>query len=415
MAANSEGTIITTRGLQLITKLAGARGQIEFTNVKVGTGRLPIGTDPAELTHLITYKMDGMIAGYGYDEEAKDAYVVMQIVNEGIESGFIMTEVGLYAKDPDLGEILYAYVDLSNDPNHIMPAENGRSKTVQIKLHVIVGEVTELHAVINPLSQVTREEFDRELNTKVTASGGDITDTVIAGFTDSTAQYPVPAPGDTAKVGFGKIKKFFEDIRNTATGACFIGQIVNNCVTDRADLPLSAAQGKGLMELCTKLNSDIAMINSNLGEHLIALPDSATAMQSKNGDVLRRLQIQTANDNVVYLKSTDSGQTWPIIKVLLTDADIAPLNSQYVGNINDNIPGKVNITLWDTNTADTPFKTGQTTYGNGFCITLNTGTMTGDDYWLCQLLMAVGDSHLFTRHRRAGVWSGWTVIGSPTI
>lgn len=264
MAANSEGTIITTRGLQLITKLAGARGQIEFTNVKVGTGRLPVGTDPAELTHLITYKMDGMIAGYGYDEEAKDAYVVMQIVNEGIESGFIMTEVGLYAKDPDLGEILYAYVDLSNDPNHIMPAENGRSKTVQIKLHVIVGEVTELHAVINPLSQVTREEFDRELKTKVTASGGDITDTVIAGFTDSTAQYPVPAPGDTAKVGFGKIKKFFEDIRNTATGACFIGQIVNNCVTDRADLPLSAAQGKGLMELCTKLNSDIAMLNSNL-------------------------------------------------------------------------------------------------------------------------------------------------------
>lgn len=265
MAANSEGTIITTRGLQLITKLAGARGQIEFTNVKVGTGRLPVGTDPAELTHLITYKMDGMIAGYGYDEEAKDAYVVMQIENEGIESGFIMTEVGLYAKDPDLGEILYAYVDLSNDPNHIMPAENGRSKTVQIKLHVIVGEVTELHAVINPLSQVTREEFDRELMTKVTASGGDITDTVVAGFTDSTAQYPVPAPGDTAKVGFGKIKKFFEDIRNTATGACFIGQIVNNCVTDRADLPLSAAQGKGLMELCTKLNSDFTVLNSNLG------------------------------------------------------------------------------------------------------------------------------------------------------
>lgn len=33
--------------------------------------------------------------------------------------------------------------------------------------------------------------------------------------------------------------------------------IVNNCVTDNAKLPLSAAQGKALMDLYTKLNSDL--------------------------------------------------------------------------------------------------------------------------------------------------------------
>ena len=101
--------------------------------------------------------MDGRIAGYGYDDDAKDAYVVMQISNEQIETGFVMTEAGIYAKDPDLGEILYGYLDLSEDPNYIMPAENGRFKTVQIKMHVIVGEVQEISATINPLSQVTRE------------------------------------------------------------------------------------------------------------------------------------------------------------------------------------------------------------------------------------------------------------------
>ena len=167
MAANNGGTIITNRGLQLVTKLAAAKGQMQFSNVKVGTGSPPAGTDPSELTHLVAYKMDGMIAEYGYDEEAKDAYVVMQLMNTGIESGFIMTEIGLYAIDPDLGEILYAYVDLSDDPHHILPAENGRSKTVQIKLHVIVGEVTELKATINPLSQITRDEFDRIVSRKV--------------------------------------------------------------------------------------------------------------------------------------------------------------------------------------------------------------------------------------------------------
>ena len=128
--ANLDGTVITTRGLQLIAKLVGAEAQMEFTAVKVGTGHPEEGEDPSSLIHLVEYKMDGMIAEYGYDDETKDAYVTMQLTNTEIESGFVMTEIGVYARDPDLGEILYAYLDLSDDPNHIMPAETGRIKTV---------------------------------------------------------------------------------------------------------------------------------------------------------------------------------------------------------------------------------------------------------------------------------------------
>ena len=87
--------------------------------------------------------------------------------------------------------------------------------------------------------------------------------------------------------------------------------------------------------------------------------------------------------------------------------DVNPLKSNYINHINTNVLNKVNLVLWDVNTADTPFKTGNTVYGNGFCITYSSG-----EQWLCQLAMAVGDSHLFTRHCREGVWSGWTTIGS---
>ena len=89
--------------------------------------------------------------------------------------------------------------------------------------------------------------------------------------------------------------------------------------------------------------------------------------------------------------------------------DINPLKSNYINHISTNVLNKVNLVLWDANTADTPFKTGNTVYGHGFCITYSSG-----EQWLCQLAMAVGDSHLFTRHRREGVWSGWTTIGSPS-
>ena len=80
-----------------------------------------------------------------------------------------------------------------------------------------------------------------------------------------------------------------------------------------------------------------------------------------------------------------------------------PLKTSLVGDINNNTAGVVNIVAWDSNTASTPKSTGNTIYGNGFCLTYSLG-----DQWLCQLAMAVGDPNLYTRYRREGVWSGWT-------
>ncbi len=210
----TERTVITTRGLQLLARLASGAEQLEFTGVKVGTGVVPDGTDPAQLMHLVSYKMDGMIADYGYDQETDDAFVVMQITNAGITSGFVMTEVGLFAMDPDRGEILYAYVDLSEDPNYIMPEENGRAKTVQIKMHVVVGEAADITATINPLSQVTMEVFQRELGKKTDSEGGDISEAV-AGFETPGAEikYPELEPGGSVKGILGGIRRWLETLK----------------------------------------------------------------------------------------------------------------------------------------------------------------------------------------------------------
>ena len=49
-------------------------------------------------------------------------------------------------------------------------------------------------------------------------------------------------------------------MRNVVAGfklVLYAGQVVNNCVTDNASLPLSAAQGKVLMDLYTVLNTNL--------------------------------------------------------------------------------------------------------------------------------------------------------------
>ena len=57
----------------------------------------------------------------------------------------------------------------------------------------------------------------------------------------------------------GKLSTIVSNVKAAFKGACLIGQIVNNCVTNNAKLPLSAAQGKALMDLYTQLNSDLTV------------------------------------------------------------------------------------------------------------------------------------------------------------
>ena len=100
------------------------------------------------------------------------------------------------------------------------------------------------------------DSLDTELKKRVETSGGDISNTKIATADSFTTEFPVPAAGDTPKAFLGKMKKFAEDFKNLKTGLLTVGMLVNNCTTNNANLPLSAAQGKVLMDLYTQLNGD---------------------------------------------------------------------------------------------------------------------------------------------------------------
>ena len=97
--------------------------------------------------------------------------------------------------------------------------------------------------------------IDEELKKRAKSSGGDISNTIVQSFGTCEEEFPIPEPGEETKALWGKVKKFAGDMKDWMTGVCLLGHIVNNCVTDRADLPLSAAQGKVLMDLYTVLNT----------------------------------------------------------------------------------------------------------------------------------------------------------------
>lgn len=251
------GTVLTNKGLALITKLMAAQATLSFSRVAVGTGRVPSGYDAQNMTGLNEYKMDATIESCGVSTEQSDvAYIVTQISSVGVSTGFAITEAGVFATDPDDGEILYAYLDLTQDPQYIYASTDAISKFAEITFNVLVGSVTSVTAIVSPGALVKKSEFDN-LKTRVEdvetpefdASG------TAEGITDKTsllASFVTKMP----------LVKF---MRNVVAGfklVLYSGQIVNNCVTDRPDLPGSAAQLKVLMDLYTVLNTKIIYLDT---------------------------------------------------------------------------------------------------------------------------------------------------------
>lgn len=153
------GTYVTQKGYRLITKLLAADGSLEFTRAAVGTGKLQNGVNPETLIDLVSYRLDAQIGAYGMEND--QAYINVQLSSEGITEGFLATEVGVFARDPDEGEILYSYMDISGDPTYIY-AEGTSSvlKFAEFTMYMLIGSLTKVTAVISAGSFVSRELFD---------------------------------------------------------------------------------------------------------------------------------------------------------------------------------------------------------------------------------------------------------------
>ncbi|MGL5435866.1 MAG: hypothetical protein ACRDBO_10780 [Lachnospiraceae bacterium] len=262
------GTVLSKDSLQLIAKLVATGAPLIFTRAAVGTGKLPAGYDPGSMTGLNDYRMDGEISKLEASGEQAD--VTFQISSIGVDTGFIITEAGLFAEDPDKGEILFCYLDLSADPQYIYPENSTISKFFELTMSVIVGSVSSVTAYISPSALITYEQLDDELKpikSDVSQLREDTNNLesrmTYPEFEDSTEEFPVPDAGEKIGKILGKVRKFITDFKNWRTGVVMIGQIVNNAVTNRSDLPVSAAVAYALQNQFTQLSSDYVSKSAN--------------------------------------------------------------------------------------------------------------------------------------------------------
>lgn len=169
--ANWQGFTLTEKGLNLQAKINAGLATLNFTKISIGSG-----SSNSSLTDLVKREKDLTIASCTVDGSI--VKLVSTLTNTGITKPFKERELGLFATDPDDGEIMFAYM-MDTDPD-TMPAEG--STTVVSKrmtLNLTFSNTGNVSAVLDSGQLVTfadirtatnDAEFNDNSDSKITST-----------------------------------------------------------------------------------------------------------------------------------------------------------------------------------------------------------------------------------------------------
>lgn len=243
--------VITSKGLALDAKIKAGQTTAAFTRVKLGDGTYDGQEELKGATDLKNTRNEfGISSIKVIDENTVRIRIVTN--NSNLNSGYYISELALFATDPDEGEILYSISLGVPEKMDYQPSE---------------AEMFNATATIDILTSISdAETANIQTGTGAAASAEDLAEleTRMEGIETPEFDASGTVEGITGKTtllaSFVTRMPLVKFMRNVVAGfklVLYAGQVVNNCVTDNAGLPLSAAQGKVLMDLYTVLNTKI--------------------------------------------------------------------------------------------------------------------------------------------------------------
>ena len=237
-----KAAVVTESGQNLIAQAFTSEKKLIFTSAKTSSYSYPAGTNISALTGLQDV-VQSVIPSGTKTTGGNVAQVTVRFYNYSIDQAYLIQTFGLYAKIEDGEETLFS-VTQAMVPDE-MPVHSEVSPSAYIyNIQSTVQNASQITITVNPTGAASVQDFLDIQNPTFDDSG---TSEEISSF---------PEFLDTVKSKMN----FFQFFRNLKSGLQFVlhvGSIVNNCVTDNPNLPLSAAQGKALQDQLATLNSNL--------------------------------------------------------------------------------------------------------------------------------------------------------------
>ena len=280
-----KAAVVTESGQNLIAQALANEQPLIFTSAKTSSYSYPVGTNIPALTGL----QDVMQSVMPFDSKViggNVAQVSIRFDNDDVDQAYLIQTIGLYAKIEGRAETLFS-VTQATTPDE-MPVQSEVSPSAYIyNIQHTVQNASQITLTVNPAGTATvqdildieRPEFDD------------------SGAVEGISSFPNFLESVKSKMGF------FEFFRNLKAGLQFVlhaGSIVNNCVTDNPNLPLSAAQGKALMDAVNVLNTNQENFIAKLGPYAFIESHNIDDYNEKDLENIYRI-LYGLIDNQAYL------------------------------------------------------------------------------------------------------------------
>lgn len=214
---------LTNTGNELLRKTLAGKTTITFTKLQFGNSTEWPENGEAEAEELKNPILDVPLS----DAEIIDEYIILSTVfnNSGIEAGFHITELGVFAKDSDDAEHLYAIGLTKEETADYVPGCDERVLEFEYSGMVFISDSQNVNALLNDsLTSVSKEEFKSHIDdkqnphktTKYHVGLGDVpnvaTNDQLPTFTEADTLTNLESGIDKLSALFGKIKKAISEL-----------------------------------------------------------------------------------------------------------------------------------------------------------------------------------------------------------
>lgn len=181
--------VLTKQGLKLQAKVD-AGNAMQLTKCRLGSGMIGSGQQLEDLTELVAPVQTLPIASVTYSDDSHACIISAVTDNSTVTTGYYLREFGIYAKDPDDGEILYA-VASDSEPDFIPAKGTSTVISQEIGVALTFANAANVTAAVNTSATATISY----VNTYVTNAVADLKDMTGASPAQGGIDGLVPAPG----------------------------------------------------------------------------------------------------------------------------------------------------------------------------------------------------------------------------
>ena len=171
--------VITDKGLSLLAKLTQGN-TLNFTRASTGTGYVTPGL-LIKQTEITNPKQPLKFQPVSYPKAGKCKMPII-LTNEGLAAGYVATQVGVFAEDPDDGEILFFIAQAKDaEIGTDVPSETEMpGYSAEWTFYFQYGQADGVNVTVDPTNTVSRMEMEEFIYNKIVPITAEEIDTILA-------------------------------------------------------------------------------------------------------------------------------------------------------------------------------------------------------------------------------------------